>query len=345
MKLDKNKKAILGIFVIMVVIVLFVLWVSGVFGGSGFGRVNRFVSGFGRVNRSRSGFGRIINRSRFGALGVPDNSGPVLFAISYTNPKSFGTYDGNQSIWNGLVFSLSTTDNPTAISGPNTNTIGSILTKSNPFYLNKYKKALIDYYGNSYNPTGDYTPDNEDYIKFTQLSYASKEKLRYIIIDSLSQNPIILTRPNRFDIADLDIPPTEQPIFMKEIYRLLKFATAFRNSTDFSDITNATPSPATNQLTNGAYEGVYLDNSIGSVVNSEGQTVNIVTVKQPDWLNFKPTTFNFGVGIINSNLTYKTSESKIFPFMISDIDETTVTIGGSSTSGNPSGLTVTARYW
>jgi len=346
MNLTKGQKTMLALFLAVVALVI-VLWVTGVFNqSSGFKNNNRSGSRFGRVNNQKSlQFGRVNNRSSFGAIGTSTNSGPVAFNINYTNPGSFGKMNGIDSIWNGVLLSLST-GTTIASSQPNADTSGVALASTNKFYENKYKSALTDYYGTTYSSSLTKDGTGAAYRAYANLPATAKIVLQanlnsYLAAATLSipanNDAITLT-----SVPGIPTPsPTDQTTIKTEIIRLLKLISAFRPSAFTID----TASTYSFTSTNGSVDGVYA--VLGATVKTKGATVNLITVKQTTWLDFTGgNSFNFGVGIINNNLTAPgTGDGLKFPFMVSNVFEYSGTVGSSEIVGDPSGLTVSTSFW
>ena len=339
MKLTKSQKTMLALFLAVVVLVI-VLWVSGVFKSS---------SGFN--NNKRSSFGAIGAQTLANSAST---SGSVKFEISYKNPASFGTLKANStvgtsgtigSVWNGLLLSVSSaTDTDLNLNSTvNDKTATVALAESNRFYTNRYKSALMNYYGGNYKPSGDYTPDNQDYITFNALGdnakLALQSVLKTVLSSKLSEVDLnTITFDARFNLTE-----TEIGRLRTEIRRLIRLIATFRSSPSFDPITSANDYANTKYSQAGALEGVYV--GIGGTMGDINGNVSLVTVKQTGWLDLTSGPYKFGVGIINSNLTIGTDQKYIFPFMVSDMIESTTGLGRTTTSNNPGGLTVTSTYW
>jgi hypothetical protein len=353
MNSTKGQKTMLAFF-LAVVALLIVLWVTGVFKGEGKG------SGFRNNNRSGLKFGRVTNRSSFGAIGAPtyNNSlstlGPARFDIKYTNPALFGTLGTTitiESVWNGLLLSMSTataTDlaNQTNInSTPNPETATVALAESNPFYQNRYLDALKNYYGSNYNPSEEYSPNNEDYNAFYALSNDAKAALQSVLNKVLSSTlSDVDLNTITFDSV-FELTNTEISRLRTEIGRLIRFISTFRSSPSFNPNTPNTNNYAgTPSSQGGALEGVYVRRD-GGTMGVIRESVSLITVKQTSWLDLTPGAYKFGVGIINSNLTIGTGDQYIFPFMVSDMIESVTGLGRTTTSNSPTNLIVSATYW
>jgi len=226
----------------------------------------------------------------------------------------------------------------------NTNTATVALVESNPFYKNRYLNALKNYYGINYDPSGNYIPNNADYIVFNALSDTAKLALQSVLQTVLSSklSDVVaadITFDPGFKLTDLQIGTLRT-----EIGRLIRFIATFRSSPSFRPETpDKNDYSISDSSKGGAIEGVYV--GIGDTLGTINTGVQLVTVKQTTWLDLTPGPYKFGVGIINSNLTIGTGDQYKFPFMVSDMIESTTGLGRTTTSNNPGGLTVSTTYW
>jgi hypothetical protein len=288
-------------------------------------------------------------------------SGSTKFVINYTNPESFGTLGTTrtiESVWNGLLLSVSraTTNADLALnSTPNTNTATVALTESNPFYKNRYLNALKTYYG--VYPVPENKADlNADYIAFNALSDNAKAALQSVLKTVLSSTLSDVNVDNIIFDSKFNLTDPQIGTLRTEIGRLIRFIATFRSSPSFNPETpNTNNYASTPSSQGGALEGVYVGG--GATLRTKDGSVSLSTVKQPGttnddgvvttsgWLDLTPGAYKFGVGIINSNLTIGTDDQYIFPFMVSDMIESTTGLGRTTTSNNPGGLTVSTTYW
>jgi len=334
MNLTKGQKTMLALFLAVVVLVI-VLWVTGVF-------------------KSSLGF-KYNNQSRFGAIGAQtmtnsgSTSGSTKFVINYTNPASFGTLGTTrtiESVWNGLLLSVSRANDQelSLNSTPNISTATVALVESNPFYKNRYLNALKNYYGDTYNPSGNYNPNNAAYNAFNALNDNAKAALQFVLKTVLSSKLSDVVVANIIFDPVFKLTDPEIGILRTEIERLIRFIATFRSSPSFiPDTPNINNYANSSFATLRALEGVYV--GVSGTMGLIRESVQLVTVKQTSWLDLTPGPYKFGVGIINSNLTIGTGDQYKFPFMVSDMIESVTALGRTTTSNNPDGLTVTTTYW
>jgi hypothetical protein len=325
MKLTKAQKTMLGLFLAVVALVL-LLWVLGVFKGSGF------------TNPKRSRFGAIGNTNA-GIQGI--GYGNVKFNITYKNPSSFGALTGNKSTpprFNGLLFSLQLGDfSIKSQINPNTdpNTKDIVFNDTNEFYNNVYLPALTTYYG-TYAPSGNYQPTGK-YLQYVTAGQSNPDVFRAVenVYNYANNNgtgrlkalvPTSRTAYTPRLVSDLST--VEATIVTDEVNRLIDLVMVLVPSSDGIN-----------------KDGLYEVDS--SLINFMTQDASVqIHNKKLDWLAYTPQTFLFGLSIVNSDLTIGTSDALIFPFTVSDVSRTFVSIGSQSVaSGAPGELAVTATYY